>query len=378
MRYRSALLVCGLSFGTSACGSADLYELGSLTPTPSPQPTPSTTSTPNEAQEHWILIERSGLTSRETPHRVEKWLYDGARLTGSEEYVPCRCTEEPRARHIHEYSEREVVSSEDRDIDGTIDFTRRYELDEAGRVARFTNDAGRGYEVSYSYDEAGRLMQTESLIDGITSASRNEAGLLTAIYTGGRTPSYTWSYDEDGRLIQALSHNYPNHYEFTYNDRGQLQTQRYYRPGQFDSQTSYEYDDEGRVARTVAHDEETGAVLVERSYTFDEQGRLITKREIDRRSELDKETRFFYGENGRLAQHESWSGAQLQSTTEYRWSQMRTGDIQLITTRNEDPSSAYRQVFRALDQAPIKPPLLPTLDVDHPTPELPSATIRYD
>ncbi len=245
MRYRSALLVCGLSFGMIACGSADLYELGPLTSTPSPQPTPAT---PTEAPEHWVLIEQSGLTTRETPHRVEKWLYDGARLTGSEEYIPCRCTEEPRARHTHEYSKREIVSSEDRDIDGTIDFTRRYELDDAGRVARFTNDSNRGYEVVYSYDEAGRLMQTDSLIDGITSASRNEAGLLTALYTGGRTPSHTNSYDDDGRLIQALSHDYPNHYEFTYNARGQHQTRRYYRPGQFDSKTSYEYDDEGRVS----------------------------------------------------------------------------------------------------------------------------------
>ena len=361
MRFFKTLSTTSLALLLAACGAAEQHELGAQPGAGSEQPGP-----------FWVVVEQEELGL--SPKEPERWSYDSqGYLLKSEEWQPCRCVEFPRVIYEHSYAPGEIITTIDRDADGSIQETLSYNFDGEGRISRFRRslEARVHTEREYEYDEFGRLRLARDEAGRVERVRRDEAGRIVERYDG-EVLQTTWAYDDQGRIIRKTDTAGYNNYEFAYNALGQMVEQRSFRPGSYDHKTYYGYDEAGRLVSQQAFEQGRSETLVsERSFTFDEAGLLILDLSVDHRSGARTEQRWSYDEAGALQRAERWQNGTLRYAGLFESRPMRTGDVEVLTTVEGAEAPVQRTVYRKLDSAPIEPPQLPRLRPEHPRAPIP-------
>ena len=322
----------------------------------------------------WVKVRQSELTPQ-GERNIEQWLYDEEnRLVLADEINFSRAGQY-RALTEHSYSNAEVVTTIDWQVDGEANIILRRTLNQ-GRVtsveqiSRANQSDNRSLQ-NFGYDTAGRLIAIQEGHQGRgsgQSVERDEEGRIVAQYLSGE-PWRTWSYDEHGRVIAEHHERGLDNYEFKYNDAGQVIEKRYFRPQNFSGWTRYKYDEAGRfLSSESGTDERPDDVLVRISYTYDLDGRRASRTHVDYRSNIEAVERSFYDELGRLIRHENWQNGELsyERTLDYQVVTKDGDEVEVISRYDEDV--ATRTTYKRLTKAPITPPETPRLSVELPFP----------
>lgn len=135
-----------------------------------------------------------------------------------------------------------------------------YQLDEMGNRVREDAYIGNQYYMSanyaYEYNELGMVSYKYQM---------NQNGEICAMYE--------YEYDVNGALISLLfvTSDYQALYEFTYNQAGDIQTTTVYDSNDDVYQTSYAYDEAGRLTTVVKDGEGIDSLFI----TYDAAGNVV-------------------------------------------------------------------------------------------------------
>ena len=156
----------------------------------------------------------------------------------------------------------------------------------------------------------------------------DSAGRLTRVYTTGGQVDMKCGYDDRGNL-STVYYKVPGeemNYEWRYNSDDEPIA--YYENGRFVEGYYYLLDAEGRVLEEEYLDDATGVTLYR--YTYDEEGRLLTKHEelYDRHSISDYT--YSYDDQGRLKQETRTPYANPTVCMDYEYAD--DGSITIIET----------------------------------------------
>ncbi len=196
------------------------------------------------------------------------------------------------------------------------------------QIEYLTGD-GEDYVYTYTYDEAGRLVQSYGCAAG--TAGEEDGPVLSAYvygedgelveddFTGnvsGDVHMFRYNYDEQGRLTEedasnTMADGSMSAYSalYTYDEAGRIGQRLSGDNGELAYVTEYTYDEAGqltgtamRSALTIDYDDEGMPVVTEMSepvnetsYTYDGQGR-VTGVEVDMNGTLAEQTEYTYAE----------------------------------------------------------------------------------
>lgn len=212
-------------------------------------------------------------------------------------------------RHTYRYDEKgnlleHLVYAWDRVIT-----TETFVYDEAGR--RIEEMVDSEIEMSYHfrsyYDENGRVIKTEDLGEGdsviVTGLyTYNEAGQLTGWReetASGQAYSYCdKTYDENGNLLEESGRNYVDwagedeyyRHTYVYDNNGNVVEEMYERNGNISEHTVSTYDDQGRLI------EKRELNIGRDTYAYDEAGNLIEWVYYDNDGDLFRKETYTYEE----------------------------------------------------------------------------------
>ena len=176
-----------------------------------------------------------------------------------------------------------------------------YEYDSFGRIIRvYTPNGDR--KIICTYNSIGRIDTVETFIYGNKmnyAWKYNSSGEVVAFYENGwiKEGSYT-EYDAAGRVVAEdfVSEFGASHNKYTYDDEGKLIVSEL--SGYMTERKFYIYDEQGCLVKTSSQDGVTEVGFEE--FSYDEQGRVATKREKLRYDNDAILHRYSYDEQGRV------------------------------------------------------------------------------
>lgn len=200
-----------------------------------------------------------------------------------------------------------------------------YGYDTTGRRVSMKDESG---ETSYAYDVLGRITSVTDGLDHTVKYGYDEYGRLADIsYPDGRTVSYT--YDLADNLL-TVDDSTGGKTEYTYDANGKvLSCTR-----SDGSSTAYIYDLLGQVVsvqNTVG-----GNMVSEFTYTYDENGRIVTEKATQDGSTAEKT--FVYDAEGQLTEYTEVLNGEA-STTKYGYSV--TGNRMAVTKGADKETVVY-------------------------------------
>ncbi|MEV7611937.1 DUF6531 domain-containing protein, partial [Streptomyces sp. NPDC089799] len=158
-----------------------------------------------------------------------------------------------------------------------------YEYDKAGRRTKVTDPLDR--TVTYAYDPDGNQTKIVNARGQTLTSAHDARGLLTSTSYSDDTPEVSYTYDDAGRLasvtdgtgfkgieydpagrpVKIWVPDSGNPFKYTYRPDGSISS-RTYPDGKA---TSYTYDADGRMTRQTQNNRNT-------NYTYDQAGNLLT------------------------------------------------------------------------------------------------------
>ena len=231
--------------------------------------------------------------------------------------------------------------------------TRSYEYNSDNELVKKTN--GRGQELTYAYDENGRLVK-EMTVDGETTYDYDSVGNLLVVESDdsriertydvlGRVTSKTqdgqtiqYQYDDRGNLVQMT---YPNGkaVEYTYDVMGNLLTVTDWNG----RKTEYAYNENNQLIKT------THANGTEEIRTYDDAGQVVSLFN-KKGSNVISSYAYEYDANGNIVKENDQVLKydvlnRLTQAGKNTYEYNPTGDITAFTTVQTDGSS-YEQTMR--------------------------------
>lgn len=159
-----------------------------------------------------------------------------------------------------------------------------YELDEKNRVTK---------ETRYKNEEEGLSIQR---------VYENDLHTASKYYEGGEEYLGTeyFSYDDEGNVLQSKATDSEDEVlaqtDYTYNNKGQLITEKFYKNGNFQSHTKREY--KGDNVRKIYELDEEGKIKSSTVYEYNKKDKITKKTEYNANVEVDEYTVYEYDKKG--------------------------------------------------------------------------------
>lgn len=227
-----------------------------------------------------------------------------------------------------------------------IDFVAVFSYAEDGTYVETREDdyGEEKWRTQINYDKADRIVRSHSVLVGSagTDATRldeytyDKAGNEIYHYSkwGTTVETTTSEYDEDNNLLSAKTLNQDGEVtgwvRYTYNEAEDVLTREYTDDGISWRKDTYTYDEEGRLLSEYYTDPETGAVR-DATYTYNEDGTL--KMSEERGSYGSVLTAYGYDELGNRVQSLSQQGlSEISATATYQWFYYPNGVPEVLAT----------------------------------------------
>ncbi len=152
--------------------------------------------------------------------------------------------------------------------------------DEEGVFSIQRDDSGRiqsiavaNYDYDYEYDEEGNLASVE--IDSAFQTRPQTTDYFIDDDGNLQDSDFEYTYDDQGRITRMEYRDLEGHYlEYTYDEAGNVVKIYDARGNGLPYEYTYEYDENARVTKASELDSESGEVISERTFTYDDAGHL--------------------------------------------------------------------------------------------------------